>query len=214
MYYRIAIQGYSQPPWQWKSTVLSELSAVFQWLRLYRTLPQDRLRVFSCFSREEMNEQLLRENQGRVSTSVTAAQFLHERMISSPSVVWGAPAGETQRHKRTTSTPVEPSPFPDEGGMSPLDKRREELERGAGGDHDLLYRFTLPTSLPQVLGWVKLLVRVQQGDFQPEVGAIGSGNRSTGALLDPPISLDAGWQEPGTMRVCRDETEQQGEKIV
>jgi hypothetical protein len=69
--------------------------------------------------------------------------------------------------------------------MSPLEKRREEIERGAGGDHDLPYRFTLPTSIPQVLGWVKLLVRVQQGDFQPEVGAIGSGNRSTGARLAP-----------------------------
>jgi len=38
-----------------------------------------------------MNEQLVRVNQGRVSTSVTAAQFLHERRISSPGVVWGAP---------------------------------------------------------------------------------------------------------------------------
>ena len=55
--------------------------------------------------------------------------------------------------------------------MSPLDKRREELERGAGGDHDLPYRFTLPTSMPQVFAWVKLLARVRQGDFQPEVGA-------------------------------------------
>jgi hypothetical protein len=47
MYYRVAIRVYSSPTWQWKSTVLSELSAVFQWLRLYRTLPQDRLWVFS-----------------------------------------------------------------------------------------------------------------------------------------------------------------------
>jgi len=46
---------------------------------------------------------------------------------------------------------------PDESSRSPLEKRREELERGAGGDHDLPYRFMLPTWLPQVLAWVKLL---------------------------------------------------------
>ena len=39
---------------------------------------------------------------------------------------------------------------PDESSRSPLEKRREELERGSGGDHDL-------PSLPQVLAWVKLL---------------------------------------------------------
>jgi hypothetical protein len=29
------------------------------------------------------------------------------------------------------------------------------------------YRFTLPGSMPQVLAWVKLLVRVRQGSVQP-----------------------------------------------
>jgi hypothetical protein len=87
------------------------------------------------------------------------------------------------------SIPAKTSPTLDERGMSELYKRREELECGAGGDHDLSYRFTLPTSMPQVLAWAKLLVRVQQGDFQPEVGAIGSGNSSTGARLDPPCLL-------------------------
>ncbi|HKF38973.1 MAG TPA: hypothetical protein VKB35_18900, partial [Ktedonobacteraceae bacterium] len=60
---------------------------------------------------------------------------------------------------------------------------------GAGGDHDLPYQFTLPTAMPQVLAWVKLLARVRQGDFQPEVGAIGSGNSSACARLDPPYLL-------------------------
>ncbi len=79
MYYRVAIQVDPSLRWQWKSTVLSELSAVFQLLRLYRALPQERLRVFSCSSREEMSEQLGREHEGLSSTSVTAAQFLQER---------------------------------------------------------------------------------------------------------------------------------------
>ena len=57
MYYRVATQVEQVPHWQWRSTILSELSALFQWLRLYRAVPQDHLRVFSSCSREEMNEQ-------------------------------------------------------------------------------------------------------------------------------------------------------------
>jgi hypothetical protein len=175
MYYRVAIQVDQVPHWQWRSTVLSELSAVFQWLRLYRAVPQDRLRVFSSSSREEVDEQLARENQGMESTSVSAAHFLQARIIGSRTG-WGASAGETPGNERTTSVAVVTEPPPgessreaqpvDERGVSFLEKRRVELERGAGGDHDLPYRFTLPGSMPQVLAWVKLLVRVQQGDFQ------------------------------------------------
>ena len=47
MYYRVAlyqraIQVHPPPAWQWKSTVLSSLSALLQFLRLCRALPQDR----------------------------------------------------------------------------------------------------------------------------------------------------------------------------
>ncbi len=177
MYYRVAIHLDQMPHWQWKSTVLSELSAVFQWLRLFRALPQDCLRVFSSSSREEMDEQLVRENQGLGSISATAVQFLHERMIGSPEVLCGASAGGTRGNERTTSIAVVSGPPPNESSMEAqpleergvrfLEKRREELERGAGGDHDLPYRFTLPIAMPQVLAWVKLLVRVQHGDLQP-----------------------------------------------
>jgi len=177
MYYRVAIQVDQVPHWQWRSTVLSELSALFQLLRLYRAVPQDRLRVFSCSAREGMIEQLMQVNQGLESTSVTVEQFLHERMIGSPDVVWGATAGGTQGNERTTSIAVVTEPPLGEGdreaqplaerGVSFLEQRRGELERGAGGDHDLPYRFTLPLSIPQVLAWVKLLVRFQHGDLQP-----------------------------------------------
>jgi hypothetical protein len=176
MYYRVAIQIDQVPHWQWKSTALSELSALFQLLRLYRALPQDHLRVFSSSSREQLDELLARENNGGASGSSTAAQFLQERMIGSREVVWGASAGGTQENERTTSIAVVTEPQPDEHsrkaqplddrGLSFLDKRRMELERGSGGDHDILYRFTLPISMPQVLAWVKLLVRVQDGDVQ------------------------------------------------
>jgi hypothetical protein len=189
MYYRVALQGDPPLPWQWKSTVLSSLNIVLQWLQVYRAFPQERLRIFSSSSREALNEQLVRENQGLSSTSVPAPQFLQARGITPQGATREACASESPAHERTTSIPAHTSPTPDERGMSPLDKRREELEHGAGGDHDLPYRFTLPTSTPQVLAWVELLVRVQQGDFQPEVGAIGSTKRSTGARLDPPCLL-------------------------
>ena len=86
MYYRVAIQVNASPTWQWKSTTLSSLLPVFQFLRRFHDLPQDHLRVFSSSSREEMDEQLKRENNGLESDSVTAAEFLQERMIGSQQV--------------------------------------------------------------------------------------------------------------------------------
>jgi hypothetical protein len=52
MYYRVAIQVDAAPTWQWKSTVLSELSTLFHFLRLFGALPHDQLRVFSSPSWE------------------------------------------------------------------------------------------------------------------------------------------------------------------
>jgi len=175
MYYRVAIQGGSSPAWQWMSTALSELSALFQFLRLYRALGHARLRVFSSSSREELNEQLVRENRGLESTSVTAAQFLQERLIGSAEMAWRTSTRGTRENEWTTSIAVVTGPSLGESGrgenafagrgMSPLEQRREELERGEGGDHDIPYRFTMPSSMPQVLAWMKLLVRVQDGNF-------------------------------------------------
>jgi hypothetical protein len=162
MYYRVAFQVDAQPPWKWQSTALSSPHIVLQWLQVYRVFPQERLRIFSSSSREELNEQLARENQGRLSTSIPATQFLQARGITPRGAVREAGAGGARAHERTTSTPAQILPSPDENCMSPLEKRREELERGAGGDHDLPYQFMLPTSTPQVLAWVKLLARVER----------------------------------------------------
>lgn len=52
-------------------------------------------------------------------------------------------------------------------GISVLERRRKELESGAGGDHDLPYSFSLPGSPPPVLAWMSLLVRVQHGELHP-----------------------------------------------
>jgi len=108
MYYRIAIRWegdqLNQPPsWQWKSMVLSSLQALFQILRLYGPLPQDHLRVFSSSSRGSLEEQLAQENKGLSSHSVTAAQFLQQRMILSPEGTWGTPKRGAQTHQETTA---------------------------------------------------------------------------------------------------------------
>ena len=174
MYYRVAILPGSSPTWQWKSTVLSSLQSLFQVLRLYGALPQEHLRLFSCPSREGLEEQLRQENSGRGSSSVTAAHFLQERLIHSSGVT---SAGGARGHEGTTSVAVVSELALGESrrgvnavdgkGMSPLEQRREELERGVGGDHDLPYLFTRPSSTPQVLAWMKLLVTVQDGSLLP-----------------------------------------------
>ena len=173
MYYRVAIQVDGAPAWKWQSTALSSLNSVLQWLQVYRAFPQERLRIFSSSSREALNEQLAHENQGLASTSVPATQFLQARGITPRGAVREAGAEGSQAQEQATSIPAETGGTPDESGLSLLDKRREELERGAGGDHDLPYQFTLPTSTPQVLAWVKLLARGELREFQPEVGASG-----------------------------------------
>jgi len=176
MYYRVAIQVDASAAWQWKSTPLSSLNIVIRWLQSYQVLPLDRLRIFSSREREELSEQLLRENQGLGSSSVPARQFLQERRIAPHVVAYEASIGETRANEGKSPIVAVTKPSQGESCVSPLDKRREELERGVGGDHDLPYRFTLPISTPQVLAWLKLQVRVQQGDLQMEVVDLGSGN--------------------------------------
>jgi hypothetical protein len=181
MYYRVAIrrerdQRARPPSWQWQSTVLSSLQTVFQFLRLYRAR-QDHLRVFSSSSRKDLEEQFVQENQGLGSSSVTAAQFLQQRMMRSPEVRWATSERGAQGHQERASIAVSTKAWWDEsskaahalaeGDISSLERRRLELELGPGGDHDVAYSFALPVSLPQVLAWMRLLARVHRGELEP-----------------------------------------------
>jgi hypothetical protein len=58
--------------------------------------------------------------------------------MTSSTVVTGASLGESSGELQTL----------DERGISALEKRRGELERGTCSDRDLPYRFTLPTAMP------------------------------------------------------------------
>ncbi len=124
MYYRVAIQEDMSPTWQWKSTTISSLDPLFQFLRRFHDLPQDHLRVFSSSSREDMNEQLVRENKGLESHSVTAAQFLQQRMLGSqqqaPTAMPTRPAlneisGTEIRDKSTVNSPESRQPGQEHG---------------------------------------------------------------------------------------------------
>jgi hypothetical protein len=188
MYYRVAIQRQGDqldrpPSWQWQSTVLSSLQTLFQFLRLYSALPQDHLRVFSSSERASLEEQLMQENKGLGSHSVTAAQFLQERMIRSPEGTRGTPErdeGADRRWQPSLMGAIAARSHPSvkeygkEGnglvatGMSAPERRRLELERGPGGDHDVPYRFALPACMPQVLVWMRLLAKVHRGEVQPQ----------------------------------------------
>ncbi len=165
MYYRVAIQVDSLATWHQKSTALSSLNALLQWLQFYRALPHDRLHIFSSCSREEMNEQLVQENQGLASTSVTATQFLQVRMLAPRGNEWMASiAVVTEPELRQSSRGGN---VLDGGGMSSLERRRLELESGAGADHNVPYRFALPAFMPQTLAWMRLLAEIHRGEVQP-----------------------------------------------
>lgn len=175
MYYRVAMQVNAAPTWQWKSTVLSSLETLFQFLRLFRALPQDHLRVFSSSSRENLAEQLEQENKGLASHSVTAAQFLRERMIRPKAAIQSTTEVEGETSLELVSIAMLSRQALNEcskgvgvrerRGISALEMRREELESGQGGDHDIAHSFSLPSSMPQVLAWMTLLVKVQHGEL-------------------------------------------------
>lgn len=180
MYYRVAIRIDASSTWKWKSTILASLGVVFSFLRLYRMVPRGNLRVFSSSSREAMDEQLARENNGRESDSVPAEQFLRDRKISSRELLGETATRKTAASQPLTAIAVLPRPPFDElygeskatrplydEGLSALDRRRLEMERGAGGDHDTPYTFTLPYAMPQTLAWLAIFMRIQRGELQP-----------------------------------------------
>lgn len=51
--------------------------------------------------------------------------------------------------------------------INALEVTKLEMELNEGGDHDVPYEFTLPTSLPQLLAWTRLMHRVRDGELEP-----------------------------------------------
>jgi hypothetical protein len=181
--------------------LLTSLQAVLQLLRTFSALPQDSIRVFAASSKEDLNEQLKRQNTNLTTNSVTATQFLQGRNLAVREQTRSAPAQRIpsqadqpeesvaawakelwDKHTamrraqgaQQASAVVTFSPLPDSLtgtgvppslGMSLLDTKRLQLERGKGGDHDTPYRFTHPTSVKEQLAWAQLHTRVQAGEL-------------------------------------------------
>ena len=64
MYYRVAIQSGQSATWQWKSTSLSSLQALFQWLQFYRALPRSNEMIPGPSHLESVQEQTLAQRPG------------------------------------------------------------------------------------------------------------------------------------------------------
>ena len=176
IYYRVALQADQSNPWQWKSTVLTSLDALFGFLKLYSMIPRDSIRVFYSSSVECMDVMLERENKGLASNSITAEQLVTGRR-SIHSLEMACLEKElgllTNREKIATSISTAQSlnernvKSSYEKCDSSLDLRRSELEFGTSADHDIPYEFELPTLIPQALAWIDLLVKVHSGKLVP-----------------------------------------------
>ena len=173
MYYRIAVQTSASPTLRWQSDPLCSVPMVINWLLYFRVFPPERLRVFSSDCREGLDEQLRRANQGWASTSVLATHYVPKRANTPRASATEGARSPSAKEGYELHALAEHGHRPPQA--STLDQRREALEYGDGGDHDLPYRFSLPTSAPEVLAWVKLLARVRHGGLQAEdAAAVGA----------------------------------------
>ncbi len=82
IYYRVALQAERSSSWQWRSSTLTSVSAVFDMLKAYAHVPKTAMRIFLSSSSACMDEMLTRANAGLVSSFVTVEQFLQEGHMS------------------------------------------------------------------------------------------------------------------------------------
>jgi hypothetical protein len=180
MFYRLAIQKDPSALWKWESRVIASLDVLFRILWMYRSTPRSYLRVFFSSSIECLDLMLDCETKGLASDSIPVEQLLQGRWSTSQIISQlELRQFESELRTRTSEGMVETSTVGEqslhekrsrpslEGSMDVLDRRRLEVEFGTPHDHDTLYTFTLPTSLPQVHAWMKLLAKVQDGELLP-----------------------------------------------
>jgi hypothetical protein len=106
----------------------------------------------------------VQENKGLNSQSVTATQFLQERNLAVRERAQAAHQGATVATSSFLLEDMTTTGTPESNCLSVLDKKRQELVLGQGGNHDVSYSFALPTSVPQVLAWMRLLARIHRGE--------------------------------------------------
>ena len=91
LYYRVAFQANSQlnrgSTWIWRSNLLSSQRALFTLLQSYSYMPKEHIRVFFATSDKVMNEMLIRQNQGKLSSSMAVDQLLLDNTIDTEAVM-------------------------------------------------------------------------------------------------------------------------------
>ena len=111
---------------------------------------------------------LMRENAGLVSNSVTAEHLLNGwRRISAPEMTRLEPELGMRGKKGLVSSGVAAARSSCGESMSVPETIQGKSEDGPVGNHDISYAFTLPSSIPQVLAWARLLARVHRGELEP-----------------------------------------------
>jgi hypothetical protein len=68
--------------WRWRSSSFTSLDGVLGWLRLYRCVPREHIRIILSSSPEHMEEMLKRINQGLCSTAITVDRLWNRHSIN------------------------------------------------------------------------------------------------------------------------------------
>ncbi len=178
IYYRIATQKHQSTEWEWKSTPVHSLEAVFQLGRQYDCMPAEHVRVFAASAVEYMDILLVRANLGLPANSLTLEQLLHDHQsITTPHVrhfemQLGWQEGVEDQQTPSMLEPESETPDDAELDLIPV----AALERSAdadsvpdpeswGSDHDKPYTFAFPEYTPHALAWIKLRARVLAGEL-------------------------------------------------
>ncbi len=181
IYYRIAMRSTRTNLWQWKTTTLTSLDALFGAIRLYSPAPKHLLRIFFASSTANLDDMLGHENSGLMSNSISVELFLKEKRIDAQEMLrLEAEAVAPQELRQAIPAALnlvrayvgfQPATQPEAGGneadITPPASKRLNNEQQPGGDHDIPYVFSLPQFMPQALAWTILLSRVRRGELVP-----------------------------------------------
>lgn len=182
IYYRIAMRSTRTNLWQWKTTVLTSLEALFGAIRLYNPAPKHLLRIFFASSTAYFDDMLGRENSGLMSNSISAELFLKEKRIDTQEMLRLEAEAATPQELRQAipaalnlvrayvgfqSATQQPEATGSEVSITSPAPMQLQNEQQPGGDHDTPYAFSLPQFMPQALAWTILLSRVQRGELVP-----------------------------------------------
>lgn len=178
IYYRIAIQEQLTTVWEWQSTFVKSLEALFQLGQQFECIPAEQVRIFAASALEYLDMLLPRMNLGLPTNSLTLEQLLHDHQkITAPYVSyferelgWQEDVAEQQLLLN-----LEPGfEVVAELGLLPVGT----LERAVDADfvldlepgwsnHEEPSSMAFPTCASQTLAWMKLRDKVQAGELIP-----------------------------------------------